>query len=248
MENAPIISISASRVQPEHRERFYQWVYEAYYPLRMKTPALKGIDAYRIVTENPEYNLSMSISQFGSLNDLENAYNSPDWIATSRDRDKSYLQTALGERFWQVAYKQMKGFTNAQRNTPSDHREGPGESPVIHLEGYRLAPDEEERFDAWFTRWGYEVHIPLLMELPSLTQYTLYRYSPVNIPDADRTKRYVEYPSFLSILTFEDISSFENYEQSLELAAYRAGLTAYFRKDLDFRWYVQYRLMRSWRK
>ena len=248
MENAPVITISANRVQPEYSERFYQWVYEAYYPLRMKTTWLKGIEAYRIVKESPEYNLSMSIYQFESLNDLENAYNSPDWIATSKDRDTSYQRTARGERFWQAAYQLMKSFANEQTASPTNKGKGTDDSQIIHLEGYRLAPDEEERFDTWFTKWGYEVYIPLLMKLPGLKQYVRYKYAHVNIPDTDKTKRYVEYPPYLSILTFENIKAFENYEKSLELAAYRSCIAAYFPKGLDFRWYVQYQLMRNWRK
>jgi hypothetical protein len=223
MGNAPVISISASRVQPEYRERFYQWVYEAYYPLRMKTEWLKGIEAYQIVKESSEYNRSVSIYQFDSLNDLESAYNNPDWIATSRDRDTSYMQTARGERFWQAAYKLVKSFTNEEAAFPANKRKVSDDFQVMHLEGYRLAPDEEERFNTWFTKWGYEVFIPLLMKLHGLKQYSLYKHAYVSIPDADKTKRYVEYPSFLSVITFDDIKAFENYQKSLELQALGVG-------------------------
>ena len=83
------------------------------------------------------------------------------------------------------------------------------------------------------------------MKLSGLKQYVRYKHTYVNIPDPDKTKRYVEYPPYLSILTFENVEAFENYQKSLELQALNGGLRAPFPRGLDYRWYVQYQLVRS---
>ncbi len=249
MGNAPVIIISASKTLPEYRERYYQWVYEVYYPRRLQNPLLKGIDAYRIVKENVDYNPSFSIHQFGSLNDLENAYNSQEWVSTSRDRDTTFQQTGRSERFWSAAYQLMRNFTNPSGDSQTNKGQGTDDARIIHLEGYRLAPEEEERYDTWFTKWGYEVYIPLLMKLPGLRGHAQYKHTLVNIPDTDRkTKNFVEYPPYLSILTFDNLEAYKNYENSLELAALKGALRAPFPRGLEYRWWVQYRLIKSWRK
>jgi hypothetical protein len=59
--------------------------------------------------------------------------------------------------------------------------------------------------------------------------------------------RTIDYPQRLSILHFDSIKAFDNYEQSLELAAVKGALQAPFPLGLNYQFYVQYRLARSYR-
>lgn len=86
------------------------------------------------------------------------------------------------------------------------------------------------------------------MKLPGLKEYGLYRIVDVRLPEMYRVKDNSVHPRWLSILHFENMKAFEDYEKSRELAAMRGALRAPFPAGLDYKWYVQYELMRSWRK
>jgi len=124
-------------------------------------------------------------------------------------------------------------------------------SPVIHLEGYALSDTEQKRYDTWFNKYGREVFIPLLMKSTGLIDYRRYRFIDVpstGLSDIQTPKRSVEYPPYLSILTFANIKTFESYEASLELAAFKSAIQGQFPLGLNYKWYVQYQLTQSWRK
>jgi hypothetical protein len=76
-----------------------------------------------------------------------------------------------------------------------------------------------------------------LTDLREYTQYRLIEDAWKGVDDVYRTKRSVEYPSHLSILTFDNIKAFENYEKSLELAAFRYALNLTFPGALDYKCY-----------
>ena len=120
-----------------------------------------------------------------------------------------------------------------------------------HIEAPRLSPAEEEKYDNWFARWGYDVYIPLLMKLPGFKEYARYKlidFDWTNWTNLTSLKIPASHPLYMSVLTFENIEAFEEYEKSLELGAYRSAMDIYFPRGLDFKWYVQYRLNISQRK
>jgi hypothetical protein len=57
-----------------------------------------------------------------------------------------------------------------------------------------------------------------------------------------------KYPQYLSLMSFDKIEAFENYTRSAELAASQKAMRNIFPYGLDYRWYVQYELVKSWRK
>jgi hypothetical protein len=88
------------------------------------------------------------------------------------------------------------------------------------------------------------------MRLPGLREYTRYKLIDVDPKGLtfQTTKRPIEYPPRFSILTFDNVKAFENYERSLELAAFNRAIEVLFPFGLNYQCYVQYRLIRSWRK
>jgi hypothetical protein len=247
MENAPVIHIAANKVLPEYRERYMGWVFEAYWPLLMKSTWLKAIDTFSIVKENPEYNITMTIFYFDSLNSSDNYRKSAEYAAWVKDLATTW-QPARAEIFWRARYEQIASFKNTLDISLNIKGEKTPNPPVILLEGYRLSPETEEKYNTWFAKWGHEVYIPLLMKLSGLKQYVQYRLASYNITDGLAPRRPVEYPPYLNIFTFENLKACEEYEKSLELAALKGATQALLPRGLDYKWYVQYQLMKSWRK
>lgn len=248
MQNDSFISIAATRMHPEYRERYFQWVYEVYYPLLTKTPWLKGIESYRIIRENPEYNSRMSIYRFENLRDLENLYKGPEYTSLAKDRDVTFYQPGRGERFWQGTYQLLKTFAKEVADSPSEKNDKNKDIPLVHLEGYRLSPEQEENYYNWFIKRGYEAYIPLLMKIPGLQEYSWYKLIEVELPHVMMPKDPNAHPPYLSILHFDSLRAYENFEKSPELAVFREGIKVPFSRGLLFKWYVQYQLTRSWRK
>jgi hypothetical protein len=152
---------------------------------------------------------------------------------------------------WWVAYQLIRNFRNEETNSRESAVLNVESAPIMHIEGYALSQGDEERYETWFKKWGYELYIPWLMKLPGLKEYSWYRLINVEstgLPDFYKTKRAVEYPQYLSILHFENVSAYENYEKSIELAGFREAMKLPFPEGLDFKWYVQYQLTHSWRK
>lgn len=247
MENKPVVRIWAKRFQPEYEQRYLKWQSEVYCPLYITLPGIEELDDYRIVKENPQYTRTLLLAHYENR-DAPLQFRG---LPLYKDIGKDYATWAgRSETVWFAAYEQIASFKkdaiDAEKNPV------PGElSTVIQLEGYTFTNEEQEKYDAWFDKWGREVFVPLLMRLPGLRGYV--KYKLIEIERAGLMSDYTlpktrEYPPSLSILTFDSIRAFENYENSLELAAFKVGLQAPFPLGLSYQWYVQYQLMKSWRK
>jgi hypothetical protein len=249
MENAPIIRITARRIQPEYEERFLNWSLGAYHPLLITVPGFEQIDDYRIVKENPQYTKTLTL--FHYRNRAEQLKPRGDQRFLDVQKDTEITWASRSELIWMSSYQEISIFKENSVTAEKKALSKDENAPVIHLEGYAFSNPEQERYDTWFNKWGREVFIPLIMRLPGLKEYTRYKLIDVDstgLSNFNRTKHPVEYPPRLSILTFENIKAFENYENSLELAAFKSALQAPFPLGLNYQWYVQYQLVKSWRK
>jgi hypothetical protein len=249
MENTPTIRIQAIRVQSEYQERIRNWTMEVYYPLMMTVPGMIGVDYYQIVKENPQYLRTLSINYYANRAAMLGVRSDP----KARDvlRDTNTTWASRSEMVWWVAYQLIRNFRNEEANSRESAVMNVENAPIMHIEDYALSKDDQEKYETWFKKWGYELYIPLLMKLPGLKEYSWYRLINVEstgLPDYYKTKRAVEYPLYLSILHFENVSAYENYEKSIELAGFREAMKFPFPGGLDFKWYVQYQLVKSWRK
>jgi len=248
MENAPTIRIRTIRFKHEYEERYRNWLLEAYFPLLITIPGIEELDYYQTVKKNPIYAKNLSIFHYANQRTAVEIRSDQRWKDITKD-----AETWGGriETVWMPAYQQItiikKDLTNQIRNPISEA----DKSMIIHMEGYAFSNPEQEIYDAWIDKSGQEAFIPLMMRLPGLREFTLYKLidvDPTGLTDVFRTKRPVEYPSRLSILTFDNLKAFDNYENSLELAAYNRAIEAPFPFGLNYQWYVQYQLVRSYKK
>jgi hypothetical protein len=248
MEDAPVIRIQTLKIQPEYEQRFLNWTLEAYCPLLISLPGTPEINFYRIVKENPLYTRYFWIYHYINRQAPVAVRSDQKWKDIVKDIETTWSSRI--EMVWFPAYEQIASIKKEQLNPVSTPFTESKQSPVIHLEGYAFSSNEAEKYDNWFDKAGPEVFIPLLLRLPGFREYTRYKLIDIDPTGltVQRTKRPVEYPPRLSILTFDDMDVFENYEKSLELAAFKYALQAPFPPGLNYQWYVQYQLERSYRK
>lgn len=203
---------------------------------------MKEADLYLQVNKRLEYPDVVRIYHYENLGAIGTALASPEYNAIIKDVDATFPSVRF---LWQHGYMLLKSF----RNEPSfrqDNAETMIENaPVMLLESYQLSPEEEKDYYAWLTRWGYEVYIPILMKLKGIKGYDCYRWAGIkptlNIKSAI-------FPQHLSILYFESIEAYEDYEKSPEVVALRRAVSYDFLKGLSPRWHAQYQLRRSVRK
>jgi len=75
----------------------------------------------------------------------------------------------------------------------------------MHLEAYRLSPENQDKYNNWFYEYGFNIFLPLFMKRPGLKGYDYFKFSR----SAYRTDiRETEYPAFVSMIYFENIQAF----------------------------------------
>jgi hypothetical protein len=248
MENAPVTFFRGRNVPDDLRERYQNWMFEAYIPILLKIPGLEAVEYYRIVKENPLYPplLGLYHYNYSLLPAGISRMDSPDWQAVMEDQAKTFSRV---EQFWSQHYILRRRFHQPTQPLTGDMPSR--DAPIIHLEAFKLSPGEGENFNDWFVKWAYRVYIPVLMMLPGLIEY--HHYQPY---ERDKTRLHqltgkpvvTEYPQSLSVLHFENLEAFENYENSPALVAFRRALSLDVPGNLVTEWDVQYRLVRRWRK
>jgi hypothetical protein len=226
-------------------ERYSKWVGEVYYPLvYMKSSSVRGIDRYRIIKENPEYSSTMTVLHYPDFAARVSHGNDPERNAVREEFD-TWVRRRVIDYLWSQTYALTSGFRGDQAGInprPDTMIDNPS---FLHVEGYRLAPEEQPKYDRWLEESGINVFMPLFLQLPGLKGYDFYRNT--NRKD-DRVLREWEYPHSLSLVYFADADSFEHYQNSRELVAYQKSLRSVFPCGLSLKWYVQYRLLKTWRK
>ena len=237
MENALHISIRGYWLSPEIEQKYLNWTLEAYSSVLTGIPQVLGTDQYRIMKGRPEYPGFITIQHFESLESAVDYYNSQDYRAVDLDR-----KTTFGDLYkwvWHAQYDLLEG-VNQNRESAA---------PLMHLEGFNLSPESNDKYNNWFNKWGHSTYLPLLLKNAGLTGFAFYRFkvkslqgSSFHLPDD------VAYPQYLSIYEFENLKAFNTFENSLELAAFRGATEVGFANSLTPKWYVQYQLMKSRRK
>jgi hypothetical protein len=246
MTEKPVINFSfinfGPGVEVDVQERYQNWVNVGWRPLGKRSEGRTGTSFYNIINPNPEYPQQGSITHHESLKLLENNFNSPEIEAIRKEHDY-WDRRGVRESIWRVAYELNRGF----RQDPKAQGDRPGtqieNGPIMHLEGYRLTSDEQEKYENWLNIFGYSF-MPLFMKLDGLKGYDFYKKTDFT----DGEPRETDYPPELSILYFENIESLERYASSQELVVFQKAIRTVFPKGLNYKWYVRYRLTGGWRK
>jgi hypothetical protein len=244
MENLPHTLFRGRNVPPDLRERFQNWMFEAYIPILLKIPPLEAVEYYQIIKENPLYPGLLGVYHY--QNASESRSRNPDCNAVFKDQATTFARV---EHFWSENYNLLRSFGDVALAVSTDVKTG--DAQVMHMEAYRLSPEEQGKYNDWFVKWAYRVYIPVLMKLPGLKQYNYYQQLglPVRPSEQYIGKRVVtEYPRYISVLQFENLKAFESYENSPKLVAFKRAMSFEISSNLVPEWYVQYQLIRSWRK
>jgi len=248
MENRPIINITANSPAPgadaDVYERYEKWAIEVYGPLTLKIPEALGLDYYKIVKENPEYPLVMRLIHFKNIRDWS-AY-TPSSIGTEILKElRSWEERGILEMIWYPAYALLKSFRNKPSSSGSQVTTLIDNASILYLEAYRTSPEEQEKYYKWFSEFGCNLFMPLILKLPGLMGYDWYEDTGLR---RRQDIRDTEYPKYLSIIYFENFEAYENYEKSPELVALQKSMRSVFPHGLNLKWQVQYQVVKSWRK
>lgn len=248
MENAPVITLNDFSpypgVDPEIWERYTKWSTEVYAPILMKYPARKGIDNYEILQKNPLYPFLLSIHHHENLTTQQNTRNLPDQIAINNDVI-SWEKRNVTDFIWSAVYQLVRGFRSEQALPVDKPDTRIQNAPVMHLEVYWLSSEDQDKYNKWFAEYGMNIFIPLFMKQPGVKGYDYYKFTGIQVrTDARET----EYPAYLSVIYFENMQSFDKYENSPELTTFHKTMRNVFPRGVNSRWYVQYQLAFSLRK
>jgi hypothetical protein len=248
MDVKPFITMIFNSATPaadhEISERYNQWANEFYLPLYVKIPGVTGADRYAIVQPNPQYPEAGSFFHVESLGAWENVSRSPERLAINADL-LAWEKRHVREYIWMAGYQLVKSIRSKIIESRENKDTKIEKAPFMHLEAYHLAPADRERFFNWFSEFGWNGCVPLLVKLPGLKGYDFLENAEIKpvIP-----VREMDYPPYLSIMYFEDKASFENYTHSQELAIFQKTMRNVFPLGLGLEWYVQYQLIKSFRK
>ena len=248
MENAPVITLNGFSpypdVDPEIWERYTKWTSEVYAPLMMKYPARKGIDTYQIVRENPLYPFRLGIHHHETLTSQQNTFKTPEQTAIMND-SASWVKRNVIDQLWSAVYQLVRDFRSVQALPGGKPDTRIQNAPAMHLEAYRLSPEDQDKYDKWFAEYGMNIFIPLFMQQPGIKGYDYYKFTGIQVRSEVREP---DYPAYLAVIYFENMQAFDKYERSPELTTFHKTMRNVFPRGVNYRWYVQYQLAFSLRK
>lgn len=243
MENAPVIMANGVNIPSEILDRYWKWQTEVYCPLHIKNSPGLSFDFYVIARESPLYPKFLGIRHYPNLGSFESSLKTQIRSDIAQDIDASW--TGRGrERVWSTLWQLTKSFRkNASAITEEKGDVGISIASLQHIEALGLNTQQQAQYEKWLNEFGYEVSIPLLMQLPGIKGYDCYKNTGWR-SDLKGVKE-TDYPPYLSLVYFENLGAYENYEKSRELAAFRKALKADVSGIADFKWYVQYQSLKS---
>jgi hypothetical protein len=250
MENAPVLLLSGTQISPAAdpvlSARYRGWSEESYIPLRLSLPGSRGANKYEIIHPRPEYPSSLTTFHLENIELVGKSLQHPDRVALLTDM-RTWIDRRVQQNFWGYYSELIKGFRNeAGRVIPSTETMVEG-APFLHLEGYRFRQEDRNRYEKWLDDYGFSVLIPLIVKLPGLRAYNCYKDTGISPSGIVGAKEW-EYPDYISVLYFENQPAFDDYTKSDELFAFQKAIVNVFPNGLNYKWYVQYQHVRSWRK
>jgi len=243
MDNTHILGLSAFDFQnAEDRGKYIKWRGGAYAPMLISKTPYTGIEHYQVVEEKPDYPFTFTLTYFKNLEDRLDAVCTPEYVAYQKD-----LAASWGGKYkntWRTLFQLVKRMNNETLTYDKNRNYSPESAPVILLYGAVLSPDDWEKYHNWFNDWGYTIYIPVLLKVPGVIEFSRLWLS--NTPGKSTPRPGVtenpEYPQDLSIIYFENLKAYQNFEKSREFAAFRKTLAAEFPNGLNYKWNVVYRL------
>jgi len=240
MENAPVITVVAYNIPPQEAERYRQWVEESYYRISLSTPWVQGNDRYKIVNESPDYPKAFYLQHYPNMDGLNTWEASPERAAIRKDQTVWHREV-----IWSGIYEMVKGFSNSLVASKDEQTSLVDDASILHIEAFNITSENAEKYNTWFSDWGQKVYIPILMKLPGIKAINCYRWTGRSREPEIKDPKY---PRYVSLMYFESYRAYEIYKEGPELVALRESIKWTFPGGLDYRWNIQYQLVKSWRK
>jgi hypothetical protein len=246
MENAPVININFLNIAPgaddEIVKRYHKWITEVYHTMQMKIAGITGIDRYEIVRKNPEYPSICTIIHLKNIAAYENVVKTSEVQAVVEDL-KTWVKRAIREGIWSVIYELVQSFRPITVSSGGERDTRIENAPIMHLEAYWMTPEEQEKFSKWFDVYS-RVFIPLFMRNCGLKGYDYFKFCCLG----ENISMETQYPPYISVLHFENLKAFDEFERSSEMVSFQSALRNILPFGLNYRRYVQYQLTNSLRK
>jgi len=242
MENKPTITLIGRSIPPAVEGKYDKWSEGAYIPIFMKLPGMRGIDEYKIIKKNFELPSRLLIYHSDNLESRKKRAVSADGVATARDRQITF---GMVEHFFLNTYELVRTLKKGEPSTKVSNDTIVNDAPVIHIEGYQLPA---EKYEGWFNKWASRVYVPLLLEIPGVKACNFFRLVDYKDPRYENV-RFVEseMPRFISITYLQDSASAEEFNLSIQLAAFRRNMELEFQDNLKTIWNTEYQLFASHR-
>lgn len=243
MENIPLIHLLGYNLPPEIEEKYNNWSNEVYSPTLVKLTPINELERYRIIKRDSSYPDYFALWHFDNLE----GYLFRQDAQFSSDLGKDIRATFNKmEWVWRSTYYLMRSF---RKEPPIAIEKGviKGDNPpVIHLEAF--TSEKPWEYGDWCVKYANRIYLPALMKIPGIRGYDRYRNAGIPLPPLTIQPVESNYPLFLQVVYFEDLQAFENYERSPELASFKKAMKSDLSETLVPQWYVQYKLLGSWRK
>ena len=243
MANAPVIEITGTDLPLDSIEAYNKRLAETNVHFLLTEPSWRQLYRYQIIHETPGYPTFVTIWHFENFEVCKESILGP--VRKENLRDVQYLLKKFGGGFvWYTVYEIEKSFCSKPIPVPSGAEDTRIEgASVVHFEALKLTPEQNDRYNRWFEKWGYDLFVPLIMKTPGLIAYDRFKWTGWKGDYADA--REIDYPANLSLLYFENIKAFEDYEKSLEVAAFRKVQANDFPEGLRYWYYAQFELKGS---
>jgi hypothetical protein len=177
MENAPVITVNGFSpypgADPELWERFTKWGNEVYVPLMLKNPGRTGSDTYQITRQNPLYPFRLRIHHLTDLASQRRASVSAEQIAIQTDNNTWRTRNVM-EVVWGGIYQLAFNFRGGSLVSSPKSDTRIENAPVLHLEAFRFSPEEQEKYNKWFTEYGQNIFIPLYFKQAGVKGFDCY--------------------------------------------------------------------------
>jgi hypothetical protein len=249
MENAPVISLNGQSrypaADPEVWERFLKWQQEVYSPVQLNVPQRRQVDAYQIVRESPVYPSIVRIFHYENFVGWEEGRKNPEAQSISKE-NANWIKRGIVDVAWSAVYQLVKSYRSQSPDPEFKLDTRIENATFIHLEAYRFKEEESEKYRKLFSDYCSNVFIPMFMNQAGFKGYDYFKFVNISVNYDKLLEK--EYPVHLSAIHFENINAFENFEKSHELSVSKKTLRDIFPRGLEYKWYVQYQLLQSWKR
>lgn len=198
---------------------------------------------YKIAEDNSAYPDRLFLWHYENVRALDKSGTDPARIAFREDQES--LSKKYGAiPIWRAGYELQMSFRNGACYSPAGKENTlTDRAPFIHLDAFDIAAGKEDRLEAWFNGRGYDMFIPIVMEIPGIKGYDFYKWLG-DRPEMETAKE-KDYPLYLSIQYFENAEAYNLYEKSPELAAFKKAIENTFPGSVTQRWSVSYLILSS---